>query len=72
MNCNNFYNMFNYGSVDGNIINYSNLLTSLYYAFQVENDYRIFIVIIVATLFQILLCSCCKKNLMIFFAIYNF
>ena len=51
-------NIFDYGTIPKNIINYSILGFSLLLAYNTREDLRIYIVLFVSTFVQILLCSC--------------
>jgi len=51
-------NIFDYGTIPKNIINYSILGLSLLLAYNSKDDLRIYIVVFVSTFVQILLCSC--------------
>jgi hypothetical protein len=51
-------NIFDYGTIPKNIINYSILGISFLLAYNTREDLRIYIVLCVSTFVQILLCSC--------------
>lgn len=51
-------NIFDYGTIPKNIINYSILGLSLLLAYNSKDDLRIYIVVFVSSFVQILLCSC--------------
>lgn len=51
-------NIFDYGSMSSNFVNYSILAISLFLAFWQNTDKRIYIVVFVSIFIQLLLCSC--------------
>jgi hypothetical protein len=51
-------NIFDYGTISSNLLNYSILVLSLFLAFWQNNDKRIYIVVFVSIFIQLLLCSC--------------
>jgi hypothetical protein len=51
-------NIFDYGTISSNVVNYSILALSLFLAFWQNNDKRIYIVVFVSIFIQFLLCSC--------------